>query len=83
MNQKEIARQMMSFYRTTFDTNYNAIKVLNEQSGKIVDQFWATSTMFPEEGKKAITESLKSYNQGCEDFKKIVDEKFDKIEELF
>jgi hypothetical protein len=37
----------------------------------------------PEEGKKALTEWMKSYKKGCEDFKKIVDQNYKNVEQCF
>ena len=39
--------------------------------------------MFPEEGKKAISEWMKAYKKGCDDFKNIVDENFKKVDDFF
>jgi len=39
--------------------------------------------MFPEEGRKAIAEWMKTYKKGCEDFQNTVDENFKKVEDFF
>ena len=83
MDPKQIAKQMIAFNKTSFDNNFSAMKTLHEQTEKIVFKFWEKSPMFPEEGKKAITEWMKAYQKGCEDFKNIVDENFKKVEDFF
>jgi hypothetical protein len=83
MDPKQIAKQMIIFNKAAFDNNFSAMKTLHEQTERIVNKFWEKSPMFPEEGKKAVTEWMKSYKKGCEDFKNIVDENFKKVENFF
>jgi len=83
MDPKQIAKQMIAFNKTAFDNNFTAMKTLHEQTERIVTRFWEKSPMFPEEGKKAITEWMKAYKKGCDDFKSMVDDSFKKVEEFF
>jgi polyhydroxyalkanoate synthesis regulator phasin len=83
MNPKQIAKQMISFNKTAFDNNFSAMKALHEQTERIVNKFWEKSPMFPEEGKKAISDWMKAYKKGCDDFKTIVDENFKKVDDFF
>ncbi|MCG6537136.1 MAG: hypothetical protein L7F78_21110 [Syntrophales bacterium LBB04] len=83
MDPKQIAKQMIAFNKKAFDNNFSAMKALHEQTEKILTKFWEKSPMFPEEGKKAISEWMKTYKKGCEDFKSIVDENFKKVEAFF
>lgn len=83
MDQKQIAKQMIAFNKTAFDNNFSAMNALHEQTEKIINKFWEKTPMFPEEGKKAISEWMKAYKNGCEDFKKVVDENFKKVEDFF
>jgi hypothetical protein len=83
MNPKQIAQQMIAFNKTAFDNNYNAMKSLHEQTERIVNKFWEKSPMFPEEGKKAISDWMNAYKKGCDDFKNAVDENFKKVEDFF
>lgn len=83
MDPKQIAKQMIAFNKASFDNNFNAMKALQEQTEKIINKFWEKSPMFPEEGKKAISEWMKTYKKGCEDFQNTVDENFKKVEDFF
>jgi len=83
MNPKQIAQQMIAFNKTAFDNNFNAMKTLHEQTEKIVNKFWEKTPLFPEEGKKAISDWMKAYKKGCDDFKKVVDDNFKKVEDFF
>lgn len=83
MDTKQIAKQMIAFNKTAFDNNFNAMKALHEQTEKVINKFWEKSPMFPEEGRKVITEWMKAYKKGCDDFKNTVDENFKKVEDFF
>ncbi len=83
MDPKQIAKQMIIFNKTAFDNNFQAMQALREQTENLVNKFWEKSPMFPEEGKKAISEWMKAYKKGSDDFKNIVDENFKKVEDFF
>jgi hypothetical protein len=83
MDPKQIAKQMIVFNKTAFDNNFNSLKALQEQTERIVNKFWEKTPMFPEEGRKAISEWIKAYKKGCEDYKNIVDENFKKVDDFF
>jgi polyhydroxyalkanoate synthesis regulator phasin len=83
MDPKQIAKQMIVFNKTAFDNNFQAMKALHEQTERLVNKFWEKSPLFPEEGKKAISEWMKASKKGSDDFKNIVDENFKKVEDFF
>lgn len=83
MDQKQIARQMIQFNKTAFDNSFNAMSMVYEQNEKMVGTFLQQATWIPEEGRKAIENWMQSYKKGCEDFKKLADENYQKVEEFF
>ena len=83
MDQKQIAQQMIQFNKTAFDNTFNAMTMVSEQNEKIVGTFLQQATWLPEEGRKAIENWIQTYKKGCEDFKKQVDENYQKVEEFF
>ena len=83
MDPKQVAKQMIAFNKAAFDNNFKTMTALYEQTERMISKFWEKSPMFPEEGKKVISEWLKTYKSGCENFKKTVDENFKKVEEYF
>jgi hypothetical protein len=83
MDTTQIAKQMISFSKTSFDNKFTETSTLYNQTEKIINKFWEESPIFPEEGKKAISEWIKSYNKGCEDFKCVMNEKFKNVEDFF
>ena len=83
MDQKAIFKQMVDFNKATFDNSFNAMGMVQEQAERMLNMSLEQATWLPEEGKKVIDEWIKAYKKGREDFKKIVDENFAKVEAFF
>jgi hypothetical protein len=78
MNMKKMGKQMMDFYKTTFDNSFSAMTMLQEQMERMGAMYWGQ--MLPEEAQKGLAEWTKSYKKNCEDFKKVVDDGFHKLD---
>jgi polyhydroxyalkanoate synthesis regulator phasin len=83
MEPKKIANQMIQFNKAAFDNTFNAMTVLQEQTEKMVNNYLEQSPWMPVEGKKAVTDWIKAYKQGREDFKAAVDDNYKKVEDYF
>ena len=83
MDQKVMLKQMVEFNKSTFDNSFKAMVMLQEQTEKMVNTMLGQATWLPEEGKKALKDWVKSYKRGRDDFKKLVDESFKKVEDFF
>ncbi len=83
MDPKQIVKQMIAFNKSVFDNNFATMSTLQEQTGRLVNKFWENTPMFPEEGKKAVSDWIDAYKKGCQDLRNTVDENFKKIEEYF
>jgi polyhydroxyalkanoate synthesis regulator phasin len=83
MDQKVMLKQMVEFNKSTFDNSFKAMVMLQEQTEKMVNTMLGQATWLPEEGKKALKDWVKSYKKGRDDFKKLVDESFKKVEDFF
>jgi hypothetical protein len=83
MDQKKLVKQMIDFYKTTFDNTYTALSIMQEQTERMTNMFLDQATSLPPEGKKALQEWMKAYKKGCEEFKKNVDDNFKKAENIF
>lgn len=83
MDQKQIAKQMIQFNKTAFDNSFNAMTMVYDQNEKMIGTFLQQATWIPEEGRKAIENWMQSYKKGCEDFKKMADDNYQKVEEFF
>lgn len=83
MDQKQIARQMIQFNKTAFDSSFSAMNMVYEQNEKMFETFLNQAPGLPEEAKKAIKDWMSAYRTGCNDFKRQVDENYNKVEEYF
>ena len=83
MEQKEFFKQMIEFNKATFDNTFNAIVMMQDQAERAANNLIDQATWLPEEGKKAVREWAKAYKKGREDFKKTVDENFNRVEAFF
>jgi polyhydroxyalkanoate synthesis regulator phasin len=83
MDSSKIAKQMIDFQKTTFDNTFNAMVLLQGQAETMANTILDQATWMPEEGRKAISDWVKAYKKGREEFKKVVDENFKKVEDFF
>lgn len=83
INNKAMLKQIIQFNKTTFfDNAFKAMKLAQEQGEKMLNTMLDQATWLPAEGKKAITDWLKVYKKGVDDFKSAVDEQYDKVEDF-
>jgi hypothetical protein len=80
MDHKQIAKQMIQFNKSAFDNSFKAMTLVYEQNEKMLEAFLGQASWLPEEGRKALKDWTMSYKQGCETFKKQVDENYTKVE---
>lgn len=83
MEQAKFTRQMIEFYKTTFDNAFNAMMILQEQTEKMVGLFLEQSPWFPKEGKEAVNEWVRTYKRGRDAYKTSVDESYKKVKDYF
>jgi hypothetical protein len=80
MDSKKMGKQMIDFCKSTFDNSFNTMMMFQEQMERLGTMYWGQMVNLPEEAKKGQTEWTKSYKKNCEDFKKLVDDGFQKLE---
>ena len=78
----KFAKQMIDFYKSTFDNSFNAMVMLQEQTEKNMKMALDQATWLPAEGKKVIDEWVKAYKQGRDEFKRVTEENFKKVEDF-
>ena len=83
MDQKQIAAKIIEFNKTTFDSAFSAMVVLQDQNEKLVSGFLEKAPWFPEQGKKAVTDWVNNRKKGREDFKAAADENYKKVTDTF
>lgn len=82
MNPKDLTKQVIDFNKTAFDNSFHAMSSLQDQVERVINMFLDQSPWFPEEGRKAVSEWVKAYRKGREDFKEAVDNNYKKVEEF-
>ncbi len=83
MDSKQVAKQMVEFNKTAFDNSFKAMTMVYEQNEKMIEAFLGQASWMPAEGRKALQDWMESYKKGCQDFKKIVDDNYAKVEGFF
>jgi len=83
MDPAKMVKEMVDYYKSSFDNTYNTIVLMQDQMQKMYKMILDQSTGFPEEGKKAINEWTKAYKKGCEDFKSAIDDTFKRADSYF
>jgi polyhydroxyalkanoate synthesis regulator phasin len=79
----DYATHMITFQKTFFENAFNAVTMVQDQTEKITNDFLTRLPWVTEEGKKAVTNVIEFYKKARTDFKKVVDDGFEKTEELF
>jgi hypothetical protein len=83
MHPKMIAKQIIDFNKASFDNTFDTITAVQDHTEKMVELFLETATIFPEDGKKVISDWVKAYKKGRIDFKSAIDDSFKTVEEFF
>jgi hypothetical protein len=83
MEPKGIAKQTVAFQKNLFENSFNAMKMVQDQTEKMMETFLSQMSWVPEEGKKAISDTVEFCKKACDDFKKTVDDGFAKMEDMF
>lgn len=82
MYYKEITKQMIDGHNETFETGFNSIVMLQDQTSKAVDDLIKQSPWIPVQNKSMIDEWIGMYNKGTTDIKHAVNQNFVKLEQF-
>jgi hypothetical protein len=83
MEPMQLLKQMIDFNKATFDNSFSAMVLLQEQTEKMVNAFLEQATWLPEDGKKVLNDWVATYKAGREQFKRSIDDSFQKVETYF
>ena len=81
MENKKIAKQLMDYNKSAFESGYNTIFMLQEQTTKALDNMLQQSPWLPAQTKSFINEWVGIYKKVINDFKDAVDQNYTKMEE--
>ncbi len=84
MMDNRMAKQVIEFQKATFDNTFNAITMVQDQTEQAFNKLLGTGMWpLPEEGKKAVNEWVQTFKKGREEFKKAMEDGFQKVEHFF
>ncbi|MCP4020231.1 MAG: hypothetical protein GY729_00175 [Desulfobacteraceae bacterium] len=83
MEQKVILKQMIDFNKTAFDNTFSTMTMVQDQTEKAFSSMIDQNPWLPEDGKKVMQSWVDSYKKSCDEFKKLTDENFSKVETYF
>jgi hypothetical protein len=81
MDPKQMMKQMFDFNKTAVEKTFTAMAVMQDQMEKMFNLWLDQNKWFPEEGKKTMTEWVKTCKKGRDEYKAKIDEGYKKVEE--
>jgi hypothetical protein len=82
MTPTKLAKQMLDYQKTTFDNAFNTVTLIQDQSKKMASSFLDQTPWSPGGRQKTVDQWEDAFNKGLDDFKKAIDESFEKMETL-
>lgn len=83
MDQKTMVKQVFDFQKNTFDNFFKSLSTIQDQAEKSMSFMLDRSPWLPEESKNVIMEWGKIYKKGRDDFKRAMDDGYEKMESYF
>ena len=83
MDNKEIVKQMIDLHKTSFGNVFSTMVTLQDQAEKIMKTFVDQTPGITDEGKKVMDQLNSVYKKNRDDFKKAVDEGYEKVAVFF
>jgi gas vesicle protein len=83
MENKEIVKQMIDLYKISFENSFSAMVMFQDHAEKLLKNFIDHNPGMSDEGKKVIDQWNSVYKKGRDDFKKAMNEGYDKLETFF
>ena len=80
-NNKKI-KQMIDYHKAAFETSFNSVLMLQEQTTKALDNILQQAPWLPVQTKSVINEWTSIYKKVNTDFKKAADQNYSKMEEF-
>ena len=82
MDNKDKTKQMIDYHKAAFETYYNSVQMLQDQTTKALDDMLKQSPWVPAQTKSFINEWINIYRKVTADFKESVDQNYAKMEEF-
>jgi hypothetical protein len=76
-------KQVLSYQRSLFESAFNAMCAVQDQTEQMTETMLKQMNWMPEDTKKSLRETVEMYKKARENYKKSVEEGFDRMEEMF
>ena len=73
---------MIEYHKAAFETYYNSVQMLQDQTTKALDNMLKQSPWIPAQTKSFINEWISIYKKVTADFKESVDQNYEKMEDF-
>jgi hypothetical protein len=83
MDQKQILKQMITFNQTVFNNTFQAMVLLQDQFEQIAQTAVKQADWLPAEGRKAMENWVETCKSSRDNYKRYIDESYEKIEKHF
>ncbi len=80
MEQNQILKQMIAFNQATFNNTFHALVLLQDQFERVAQTAIDQANWIPAEGQKAIETWVEGYKTGRDNYKKYMDDSYQKVE---
>lgn len=80
MEQTQVFKQMLDLNKMVFDNAYNSMVMFQDQLENMAGAALVKAPWIPEDGRKVMGEWMRNYKRVREDYKKIVDDGYQRME---
>jgi hypothetical protein len=82
MGNNKTVKQLIDYHKASFETSFNSVLMLQEQTIKALDNILQQSPWLPEQTKAFTNEWTNIYKKVTADFKEAADQNYSKLEEF-
>jgi len=80
METSKIAKQMIEYQRTLFENTYKVMTVIQDYSGNMIQGYLKQFPWMTEDSRKPLVDSFEFLKTARNDYKKAIDQGFDRWE---
>lgn len=82
MENNKMVKQMIDYHKAAFETGFNSVLMLQEQTAKALDNILQQSPWLPEQTKAFISEWTNICKKVTDDLKEAANQNYSKMEEF-
>lgn len=79
---KNAGEEVLKFWKLSFDTAFDNMAKIQDYNQKLVDEMYSKTKEMQADATKALTDFTKSAKKGQDEYKKVVDAGFEKLQEM-